>query len=33
MAEWLVPVIVIAIFFAIMILAWRWPHRRLGSPF
>jgi len=27
MADWLVPLIVIAIFFAIMIFAWRWPRR------
>jgi len=27
MAEWLVPLIVIAISFAIIILAWRWPRR------
>jgi hypothetical protein len=33
MAEWLVSLIVIAIFCAILILAWRWPRRRHGAPF
>jgi len=27
MAAWLVPLIVIPIFFAIIIFAWRWPRR------
>jgi hypothetical protein len=34
MPEWLVSLIVIAIFLAIMMFAWRWPRRRRhGSPF
>jgi preprotein translocase subunit YajC len=33
MPEWLVSLIVIAVFVAIMMFAWRWPKRRHGLPF